>query len=238
MPSKLTVALFVLFAGCGTKPSVFGDGGSDGAATEEGGNPMFGDGGALDSPAADGKPMAVNLIPNGTFEQGNVLFGSDYTFAMNNTVEGEYTVGTNGQAFNGALVTAGDHTSGMSKMFIGNGKATPDRVWFTNNAITVDPNTPYYFEAFVMNLCCAMGLGNGIDPVGPSVLSFYANGQLLGTRTSMKLGKWEGLTTNWNSGAATTVTLKLVNANTEALGNDFAVDDIYLGTVSTVNPPN
>ena len=54
----------------------------------------------------------------------------------------------------------------------------------------------------------------------------------------MKLGVWEGLTTVWNSGASTTVDLKLVNANTEALGNDFAVDDIYLGTVSTVNPPN
>jgi hypothetical protein len=111
-------------------------------------------------------------------------------------------------------------------------------VWFTQASIPVQPNTQYYFEAFVMNLCCASGLGNGIDPVGPSVLSFYANGQLLGTRTSMKLGKWEGLTTVWSSGSATSVDLKLVNANTEALGNDFAVDDIYLGTISTVNPPN
>jgi len=234
--------LFAMVVGCGSKPSVFmDDGGFPGDdASGDASNPMLGDGGPLDSPSGDGKPIAVNLIPNGNFEQGNVLFGSDYTFATNNTVEGEYTVGTNGQAFNGALVTAGDHTSGKSKMFIGNGKATPDRVWFTTATIAVDPNTQYYFEAFVMNLCCAMGsgLGDGINPVGPSVLSFYANGQLLGTRTSMKLGVWEGLTTMWSSGAATTVTLKLVNANVDALGNDFAVDDIYLGTVSTVNPPN
>jgi len=27
-----------------------------------------------------------------------------------------------------------------------------------------------------------------------------------------------------------------VNSNTVALGNDFAVDDVYLGTVSTVLP--
>ena len=237
------VALLAV-VGCGTRGTVFtDDGGPQGedANVEDTGNPMFEDGGPLmDSPPADGKPMAINLIPNGNFEQGNTLFGSDYMFeAMTNTAEGQYTIGTNGQAFNGALVATGDHTSGKTKMFIGNGKATPDRVWFTTATIAVAPNTSYYFEAFVMNLCCTMqsGVGDGINPVGPSELSFYANGVLLGTRTSMKLGVWEGLTTMWNSGASTTVTLKLVNANTVALGNDFAVDDIYLGTVSTVNPP-
>jgi hypothetical protein len=204
-------------------------------ASNPGFDAAFGDGGGAPDAPLDGKPNAVNLIPNGDFEQGNTLFGSDYSYATINTVEGEYTVGTNGQAFNGALEPTGDHTSGSSLMFIGNGKATPDRVWFTTS-IAVAPNTQYYFEAWVMNLCCASGLGDGINPVGPSVLSFYANGQLLGTRTSAKLGVWEGLSTVWDSGSSTTVDLKLVNANTEALGNDFAVDDVYLGTVSTVNP--
>jgi hypothetical protein len=199
---------------------------------------LGGDGAVADSGQSDGKITAPNLVPNGDFEKGNVLFGSDYSYAQQNTLEGQYTVGTNGQAFNGALVSFGDHTSGKSNMFIGNGKATPDRVWFPSASIAVAPGTQYYFEAWVMNLCCASGLGDGINPVGPSVLSFYANGQLLGTRTSKKLGVWEGLTTVWNSGAATMVDLKLVNANVEALGNDFAVDDIYLGTISTVNPPN
>jgi hypothetical protein len=179
-----------------------------------------------------GKPLAVNLIPNGDFEQGNLLFDSDYVYATSNSTEGQYTVGTSGKLFNGELVPAGDHTTGSSLMFIGNGDAKPDRVWFVGS-ITVTPGTDYYFEAFVMNLCC--DLGSQI-PMGPAVLSFYANGQLLGTRTSSKLGVWEGLTTSWNSGSATTVDLKLVNANTEAMGNDFAVDDVYLGTVSTVLP--
>ncbi len=210
---------------------------NDGASSPDAPNPIFDDASIVDTgPASDAK-TAPNLIPNGDFEQGNTLFGSDYAYATINTVEGQYTVGTNGQAFNGALESTGDHTSGSSQMFIGNGKATPDRVWFTTT-ITVAANTQYYFEAWVMNLCCASGsgLGDGINPVGPSVLSFYANGQLLGTRTSAKLGVWEGLSTVWNSGTSTTVDLKLVNANTEALGNDFAVDDVYLGTTSTVNP--
>jgi len=218
-------------ASTGGKPGTGGDGGVGGALSIDGSN-QSGDG-----PAPDGKPVAVNLIPNGDFSQGNTLFGSDYAFATANTAEGQYTVGNNAQAFNGLLITAGDHTSGSGLMFIGNGKATPDRVWFTTAPIAVQPNTTYYFEAFVMNLCCASGLGNGVDPVGPSELSFYANDQLLGTRTSSKLGVWEGLTTTWDSGAQSSVSLKLVNANTVAAGNDFAADDVYLGIVSTVQPP-
>lgn len=192
------------------------------------------EGGSPDAGAADasfGKPSAQNLIPNGDFELGNTLFGSDYAYATANTTEGQYTVGTDGHAFNGFLMSVGDHTSGSGKMFIGNGKSTPDRVWFTN-AIPVASGTRYYFEAWVINLCCQ----NHSAPVGPAELSFYANGQLLGTRTSAKLGVWEGLSTAWDSGSSATVELKLVNANTVAMGNDFAVDDIYLGTISTVNP--
>jgi len=242
---SLAVVLLNVSASCGgSQPSTFtpgADGGGSDATTDanDPDSPGFDPTDATSKDAsADGKPSAPNLIANGDFEQGNVLFGSDYAFATNNTVEGEYTVGTSGQAFNGSLVNAGDHTSGIGKMFIGNGKATPDRVWFSSSAVNVAPNTQYYFEAWVMNLCCASGLGDGINPVGPSVLSFYANGQLLGTRTSTKLGKWEGLSTTWNSGAATSVTLKLVNANTDALGNDFAVDDIYLGTETSIIIPN
>jgi len=238
--------LFVVLVvcACGSDKSQFGsdasanDAGTDGTTIGDGGNP-FSDSSIPDGGGSpDGKPSPVNLIPNGDFEQGNTSFGSDYAYAATtNTVEGQYTVGKNAQTWNGALVSAGDHTSGSSLMFIGNGKATPDRVWFTAT-IAVQQNTSYYFEAFVQNLCCTpqSGLGDGVNPVGPSVLSFYANGQLLGTRTSSKIGVWEGLTTSWDSGSATTVDLKLVNSNTDALGNDFAVDDVYLGTVSTVLP--
>lgn len=184
-------------------------------------------------PPSDGKPSAPNLVPNFDFELGNTMFGSDYAFAAINSIEGEYTVGKSGKAFNGALIDLGDHTSGKGLMFIGNGKSTPDRVWFTLKPIAVTPGTKYYFEAWVMNLCCTGYPG----PQGPSVLSFYANDKLLATRTSSKLGTWEGMSSEWNSGTAVSVTLKLINANTDPWGNDFAVDDIYLGTVSTVLPP-
>ena len=179
-----------------------------------------------------GKPSVPNLVPNGDFSQGNALFGSDYSYAVDNTTEGEYTVGPSPQAFNGGLLAVGDHTSGNGSMFIGNGKPTPDRVWYSES-IPVTPDTTYYFEAWVLNACCTGSPG----PQGPSVLSFYANDVLLGTRTSQQLGVWEPLGTTWKSDSAKTVTLKLVNANTDVWGNDFAVDDVFLGTESSIPTP-
>lgn len=181
----------------------------------------------------------TNLVPNGDFEAGNTAFLSDYQFTSFNQTEGQYFVGANAQTFNGNLVATPNHTAGGTLMFVGNGSPAASRVWYSASSIPVQPDTDYFFEAWVMNLCCRPGtLGNGIDPVGPSVLSFYANDVLLGTRSSALLGVWEGLSTTWSSGSATTVTLKLINSNTQVGGNDFAVDDIFLGTDSSVPEPS
>ena len=60
----------------------------------------------------------------------------------------------------------------------------------------------------------------------------------LGTATTnlALAGTWEGLSKSWNSGLNTSVTLSLINRNTAAAGNDFAIDDVFLGTTSTVTP--
>jgi len=223
--------------GSGTGTGTSGAGGAMQASSTSTGDDLF-DAGVDDAAPPDAsKPTVPNLVPNGDFSAGNNQFSSDYAYADLNTLEGEYTVGTNPQAFNGNLLMIGDHTTGNGLMFIGNGKATPDRVWYSA-PIAVSAGTKYYFEAWVMNACCPPPYGDGISPVGPSELSFYANDQLLGTRTSKLLGVWEGLSTSWDSGSATSVTLKLVNANPQPSGNDFGVDDVFLGIESSINPPN
>ena len=220
-----------------TSSGTAGTGGATSTSSSSSGDLFDGGFNFGDAEAPDGgKPVVPNLVPNGDFELGNTQFSTDYSYATLNTVEGEYTVGSDPRAFNGNLLMIGDHTSGSGLMFIGNGKATPDRVWYSG-PIAVNPGTKYYFEAWVMNACCTPPYGNGVDPVGPSELSFYANDQLLGTRTSVQLGIWEGLSTTWDSGGATTVNLKLVNANTQPAGNDFAVDDVFLGVESSIPPP-
>lgn len=238
--------VLALLLGCSAPPaSGPGGAGSGGGAGAGGAMPtgssssgdLFFDAGVNDAGPTDAsKPAVPNLVPNGDFSAGNSQFSSDYAYADLNTVEGEYTVGKDPQAFNKLLLMTGDHTSGDGLMFIGNGKPTPDRVWYSG-PIAVSPGTMYFFEAWVMNACCPPPYGDGVNPVGPSELSFYANGELLGTRTSKQLGVWEGLSTIWSSGTATSVTLQLVNANTVTSGNDFAVDDVFLGIESSVNPP-
>lgn len=188
--------------------------------------------------AASTASAMSNLVLNGDFEAGNTGFASDYAFNFPNAGQGQYFVGTNAQVWNHRLIANPDHTEGDGgMMFLGNGAASADIVWQTRDVIPVLSGTDYFFEAWVMNLCCRPGtLGNGVDPVAPSVLSFYANDELLGTRTSSELGVWEPLSTIWSSGSATSVILTLVNSNTAYAGNDFAIDDIFLGTETSIVP--
>jgi hypothetical protein len=187
--------------------------------------------------AAGPAAAAVNLVPNGDFELGNSLFSSDYAFATSNSAEAQYTVTATPQTFNSQFVSGVDHTaSGSGQMFVGNGAPSLVRVWYSTLPIAVTPNTDFFFEAWVMNLCCIGSFTGHTEPflVNPAQFDFYANDALLGTKTTGSLGVWEPLGTTWNSGLATEVTLKLVNANTLAQGNDFAVDDIFLGIETSI----
>jgi hypothetical protein len=188
--------------------------------------------------AASGASALPNLVVNGDFEAGNTGFASDYLFSSASAGQGQYFVGANAQSWNHRLIANPDHAQGDGgMMLLGNGAATAAAVWFSSDVIPVASDTDYFFEAWVMNLCCRPGtLGNGADPVEPSVLSFYANDELLGTRASSELGVWEPLSTIWSSGSATSVLLRLVNSNTAYAGNDFAIDDIFLGTESSIVP--
>ncbi|MEY8689660.1 MAG: PEP-CTERM sorting domain-containing protein [Leptothrix sp. (in: b-proteobacteria)] len=185
---------------------------------------------ALPSQAA-----APNLVVNGDFELGNTSFTTVYGYSPGgNSSEGQYTVRANPFPWNGLFISAADHTTGHGLMYVGNGSPVGGAVVWQSIAIAVAPNTSYFFEAFVMNVCCSSPFpGNS-----PSTLEFSASGVSLGqVTTHLNLaGTWEGLSTTWNSGSSTSVVLSLINRNTAAAGNDFAIDDIYLGTESTVNP--
>jgi PEP-CTERM motif len=181
---------------------------------------------------------AQNLVTNGNFEGGNTGFTSAYSFAPGgNSTEGQYTVRSNPFPWNGLFISAADHTSGSGLMYVGNGSPTNGSVVWASGPIAVAQNTNYFFEAFVMNVCCSSPFpGNS-----PSILEFSVAGlatESLGTATTnlALAGTWEGLSKSWNSGLNTSVTLSLINRNTAAAGNDFAVDDVFLGTTSTVTP--
>ncbi|MGZ8259492.1 MAG: PEP-CTERM sorting domain-containing protein [Caldimonas sp.] len=179
-----------------------------------------------------------NLVANGNFEAGNTSFSSDYVFSpATNSTEGQYTVRLNPYPWNGLFISGVDHTSGSGLMYVGNGSPADGAVVWESTAIAVTPGTDYFFEAFVMNVCCSGPFPGNT----PSILEFSVEGlavESLGTVTTdlALAGTWEGLSRSWNSGANTSVVLSLINRNTARAGNDFAIDDIHLGTTSTVTP--
>lgn len=184
--------------------------------------------------------QAQNLIPNGDFEAGNTGFTSGYSYSPGgNSTEGQYTVRTDPFPWNGFFLSRGDHTSGTGLMFVGNGAPVAGQIVWQSGPIAISSMTNYFFEAYTMNVCCGTNYGGGNsdpnftfrisldggDPTDLATLTIPAN----------QAGQWFGLSTNFNSGSATSILLTLVNANTTAAGNDFAIDDISLSTRSIVN---
>lgn len=184
---------------------------------------------------------AQNLVTNGDFALGNLGFTSDYVYspAVNNS-GGEYTVRTDPYPWNPNFVSVSDHTSGTGFMMVANGSPTAGEIVWQSSPIAIAGATDYFFEAFVMNVCCNANYGGGnSSPVLTFSVSLDGGPTTALQTLTIPLtpaGVWYGLSTTFNSGGATTATLSLVNANTELAGNDFALDDVFLGTQSTVVP--
>jgi hypothetical protein len=183
---------------------------------------------------------ASNLVSNGDFEAGNTQFISDYAYSPGgNSTEGQYTVRSNPYPWNGAFVSTGDHTSGTGLMMVANGSPVSGAVVWQSQSIAVSAATNYFFEAFVNNVCCsAFSYGHGSESILEFSLSLNSSAPVsLGTiTTNLSLaGTWEGLSTQYLASSAGNVVLSLINRNTNRGGNDFAIDDIFFGTQSTVN---
>lgn len=183
----------------------------------------------------------VNLVPNGDFESGNSQFTSDYAYTPGgNGAEGQYTVRSNPFPWNGFFISTGDHTSGTGQMMVVNGSPVAGAVVWRSQAIAVTGSTSYFFEAFVNNVCCqGISFGAGSESILEFSLSLDGGSPIsLGTITTdlALAGTWEGLSTQFIAPSSGNVELRLINRNTNAGGNDFAIDDVYFGTESTVNP--
>ena len=170
--------------------------------------------------------------------------------------EGNYAVNTsanspsNGIGYHPAFYGR-DHTNnttGSRNFLMVNGSASlvsnppePDRqriIW--QQTVTITPNTNYYFSAWAMNL----------NPSFPAQLQFEVNGVLVGSvadlsssavpkptsESEVNLSNWVRFysTPFWNSGTATTAIIRIRNLNTNAGGNDFALDDISFATLSAI----
>ena len=170
------------------------------------------------------KPAQAYDFDFETFNPSNPGFQTDYIYDPSSLGQGDYAVGTNPQNFNRAFASIEDRTpTGDGNMMVVDGSTTSDRnVW--QQTIPVTPNTDYEFSAFAAN----------VVNTSPAELQFKINDNVVGSPLDLPLNNdWNELTTIWNSGSNTSVTLGIVDNNIEAIGNDFALDDIS----SSVIPP-
>ncbi len=165
-----------------------------------------------------GLDVSCNVIVNGDFSQGNTGFSTAYNYSPNLYPEGNYYIGTNPHNYHANFANCGDHTTGSGNMMIVNGNRTPNQpVWCQD--IHVNPNTDYIFSTWITS----------VHPANPAVLQFSINGVLLGSpfAATSTVCQWNEFYEVWNSGSNTSITICIVNQNTIANGNDFAIDDIY-----------
>ncbi len=173
---------------------------------------------------------ANNKVTNGNFSSGNNGFTSSYVVPSgthNQTFlypEGTYSIESNPNNVHNMFASFFDHTSGTSsgKMMVINGASTANVTVWTQN-ITVTPNTTYVFSVWFASVTSS----------SPGQLNFSINGSPLGSTIQLSgtTGVWQNFTTTWTSGSSTTATIGLINQNTAASGNDFAMDDVVFAPV-------
>ena len=163
--------------------------------------------------------MVPNLLKNGDFSAGNVGFSSQYVNAAN---AGGYIVGRNPHTDYGAIFKSfGDHTSGTGNMLMVDGStAGTPRPYVWQETISVAAGANYDLSGYTA------AMGNGTD-ISPARLALYVNGvQIGGVNVGATGGAWAKFLAHWNSGSSTSAVIKIVDLNSDAIGNDFVLDDL------------
>ena len=167
------------------------------------------------------RSQAAQLLTNGDFSAGNTGFTSSYSYSPGNLwAEGAYDVLANPHADHSSFSTFGDHTTGSGKMMVVNGSPTANAVIWSEGGLSVAQNSVYTFSFWLAS----------VYPTSPARLVARINGaaQELEAKAGYTTGQWVNFSYTWNSGAATSVSVDLVNDNLAASGNDFALDDLSL----------
>lgn len=190
---------------------------------------------------------AANLVTNGDFEAGNSGFTSAYTYQAPGTYgngvttfpnlaldAGLYAIDTSAYRTHFAWVDLADKTSGTGNYLIFNGATSPLLLWEQTVAVTA--GTTYNFSAWVADTCCLVpGPAAGLAGTSPPSFIFSVfngvNSSTIGTFSPSTYGVWQNVGATFNSGSATSLTLRIFNTNTIGAGNDGAIDDISLAAV-------
>ena len=172
---------------------------------------------------------STNLVVNGDFSQGATGFTSDYRYVAPTSgammPETVYTVTSDPNSVHPYWV----QLTGDKQLLLVNGATTSGMTVWQENIATVAGQT-YDFSASAANVCCnSAHLGD----YAPSELEFevssngFATFQTLGTITTHPTGDAGQFYTITDTFTATgPLQIRIIDALTGRVGNDFAVSDI------------
>ncbi|MCS7209285.1 MAG: PEP-CTERM sorting domain-containing protein [Fimbriimonadales bacterium] len=173
-----------------------------------------------------------NRIFNHDFELGNVGFQSDYVYNPNadgsdpqrSLAPGQYIVTTDPSLHHHEAISYDDLSRGDGMMLMLKGATIPNQaVW--RQTVPVEPGPVYAFKGWV-SIWTAQS---------PPLLQLRVNDEPIGVFNfpePPRPGLWYQWHFEWDSSATTgfQATLSIVNLNTSAVGNGFALDalEFYL----------
>jgi hypothetical protein len=164
---------------------------------------------------------AAELVQNGDFSAGDTGFSSTYFDGPGSPYQGSYILTTNPSSLCGCFGSYGDHTSGAGQMLYLDGAQSGDDFW--HETFSVVPNQNYQLSFWGSEAgsggpqADVVATVNGVQVLDSGALP-YTTGDTATT--------WHQYQTSFNSGAATSVTLRLFDSDTSYYYNDFTVDDI------------
>jgi hypothetical protein len=166
-----------------------------------------------------------NLLANPSFTNGNTGFNSSYGYVADDASRNDelipealYAVGSDAAHYHGNFIGVGRLGAGDNFMIV-NGSQNLSVVY--QQTVTVRPNTYYSFSAYATS----------INPGMPAQLGFVINGKSTSTVTTLDgTTDYTRIADLWFSGSSTTAVLEIRDVNKAFGGNDFGLDDLYMGT--------
>ncbi len=181
-----------------------------------------------------GPALSSSLVINGDFSAGNSGFSSDYAFrspingeTQYNVVPGKHINDSTSNSYGDWTAITSDPSGGNGNVLIANGATSPgERVW--DESVSVKPFTNYVFSFYAADV-------NYTSASNADILASI-NGTALGSPLATTQS-WQSASYNWSSGKLSGgVTLALIDTNTQAAFNDFALDFISMSPAVSSTP--
>jgi len=191
--------------------------------------------------ATGGAHAATNLVVNGDFSEGNFGFTSGYAYVApgprSMIPESVYTITSDPHAVHPFWVTM----TGDKPMMVVNGATHAGETVWQESLATV-AGQAYRFSASAADVCC-----NAAHPgtYAPSELEFEVSANNFATFTTLgtidtappgDAGQFQTATATFTATGA--MEIRVVDALTGRVGNDFALDDIGVFALPAVGDPS